>query len=451
MSEFLFQYHKVHPTTWVYLSSLLTIGLFFKFSRVWSVRNLDLLGLIMLAPGLLMVEYGLAQSSAQIEQYGYVWLFVTGGLFMIRLLLDPIMVRRPLLEPNLSPGAMTFLGVAAVLFLLANVLNSKMEPDDLVGVKSAEHVQSLEQPEPGEAQDLSIHGPGYPLLHLLPTLSTQALMIDAHDTVQQRDLGRDRVRVATARITAILSQLAIVIGMVLIGYYHFNNIRTGIAAATLYLLLPYSAQLSGRVGHVLPAALLVWAVVTYRRPFIAGVFIGLAISAIYYPVFLLPLWLGFYWQRGLLRFSLGVAVTVAISVASLAFISDSPASFWELVQQMFGWTSLAREGLEGFWGFGIIDPAYRYPVLVLLGAFCLSLAVWPAQKNLGTLLSCSAAVMLATQFWLPTGGGLYMAWYLPLMLLTIFRPNLEDRVALSVLGEGWFAKRKPKFGVVHAA
>jgi hypothetical protein len=451
MSEFLFQYHKVHPTTWVYLSSLLTIGLFFKFSRVWSVRNLDLLGLIMLAPGLLMVEYGLAQSSAQIEQYGYVWLFVTGALFMIRLLLDPIMVRRPLLEPNLSPGAMTFLGVAAVLFLLANVLNSKMEPDDLVGVKSAEHVQSLEQPEPGEAQDLSIHGPGYPLLHLLPTLSTQALMIDAHDTVQQRDLGRDRVRVATARITAILSQLAIVIGMVLIGYYHFNNIRTGIAAATLYLLLPYSAQLSGRVGHVLPAALLVWAVVTYRRPFIAGVFIGLAISAIYYPVFLLPLWLGFYWQRGLLRFSLGVAVTVAISVASLAFISDSPASFWELVQQMFGWTSLAREGLEGFWGFGIIDPAYRYPVLVLLGAFCLSLAVWPAQKNLGTLLSCSAAVMLATQFWLPTGGGLYMAWYLPLMLLTIFRPNLEDRVALSVLGEGWFAKRKPKFGVVQAA
>lgn len=451
MNEFLFQYHKVHPTTWVYLSSLLTIGLFFKFSRVWSVRNLDLLGLIMLAPGLLMVEYGLAQNSAQIEQYGYVWLFVTGGLFMIRLLLDPIMVRRPLLEPNLSPGAMTFLGVAAVIFLLANVLNSKMEPDDLVGVKSAEHVQSLESPEPGEAQDLAVHGPGYPLLHLLPTLSTQALMIDARDTQQQRDLGRDRVRVATARITAILSQLAIVTGMVLIGYYHFNNIRTGIAAATLYLLLPYSAQLSGRVGHVLPAALLVWAVVTYRRPFIAGVFIGLAISAIYYPVFLLPLWLGFYWQRGLLRFSLGVAITVAISVASLAFISDSPSAFWVHVQQMFGWTSLAPDRLEGFWGFGIIEPAYRYPVLVLLVAFCLCLAVWPAQKNLGTLLSCSAAVMLATQFWLPTGGGLYMAWYLPLMLLTIFRPNLEDRVALSVLGEGWFPKRKPKFGVVQAA
>jgi hypothetical protein len=68
--------------------------------------------------------------------------------------------------------------------------------------------------------------------------------------------------------------------------------------------------------------------------------------------------------------------------------------------------------------------------------------LWPAQKNLGTLMSCSAAVMLGTQFWHARGGGLYMAWYLPLLLLTIFRPNLEDRIALSVLGESWFYRRR---------
>ena len=58
MSEFLFHYYPVHPTTWVYLSSLLMIGLFFKFSRFWSVRNLDLVLLILLAPGLLLVHFG---------------------------------------------------------------------------------------------------------------------------------------------------------------------------------------------------------------------------------------------------------------------------------------------------------------------------------------------------------------------------------------------------------
>src|SRR6476620_8363621 len=57
MSEILFHYQKVNPTTWVYLSSLLMIGLFFQFNRFWSVRNLDLVLLILLAPGLLMVNH----------------------------------------------------------------------------------------------------------------------------------------------------------------------------------------------------------------------------------------------------------------------------------------------------------------------------------------------------------------------------------------------------------
>ncbi len=35
-----------------------------------------------------------------------------------------------------------------------------------------------------------------------------------------------------------------------------------------------------------------------------------------------------------------------------------------------------------------------------------------------------------------------MAWYLPFLLLTIFRPNLEDRVAVSVLKDGWLTRPK---------
>ena len=54
---------------------------------------------------------------------------------------------------------------------------------------------------------------------------------------------------------AILAHLAVVIGMVLIGLRHYDNIRTGIAAATLYLLLPYTAEMTGRVPHVLPGAI----------------------------------------------------------------------------------------------------------------------------------------------------------------------------------------------------
>jgi hypothetical protein len=28
--------------------------------------------------------------------------------------------------------------------------------------------------------------------------------------------------------------------------------------------------------------------------------------------------------------------------------------------------------------------------------------------------------------------------------MTVFRPNLEDRIALSVLGEGWFTRRRAR-------
>jgi hypothetical protein len=347
---------------------------------------------------------------------------------MIRLLLDPMMVRRPLLEPNLTVGGMTFLGISLLIFLMANVVNSKMTPDDLAGARGGTSASSPVV----RSEDQSLATWTRPLLHLL-RLSTQ--IFDRMQRVRRR--RKRTVRIATGRTMAILSHMAVVVGMVLIGYRHFDNIRTGIAAATLYLLLPYTAQLTGRVDHVLPAALLVWAVESYRRPLISGMLMGLAIGVIYYPAFLLPLWLGFYWQRGLLRFSLGVVITLALLVGSLAFTSDSMAAFWMQVQQMFGWTSLSPKEIEGFWSFHILEViAIGFGAVV---AFSFSLARGRVEElNVDEHLAPSAG----TQFWHPHGGGLYMAWYLPLVLLTIFRPNLEDRVALSVLG-GWFPAADP--------
>jgi hypothetical protein len=49
------------------------------------------------------------------------------------------------------------------------------------------------------------------------------------------------------------------------------------------------------------------------------------------------------------------------------------------------------------------------------------------------LIAYTAAVMVAAQFWHAYGGGLYIGWFLPLLLLTIYRPNLEDRVAIKVI------------------
>jgi hypothetical protein len=116
---------------------------------------------------------------------------------------------------------------------------------------------------------------------------------------------------------------------------------------------------------------------------------------------------------------------------------------WQSLRLMFGIVSPAMSGLDGVWkeSIGGWSPFYRIPVLAAFMILAFSMILWPAQKNLGTLLSCSAAIMVACQLWHGYGGGTFMAWYLPLLLLTIFRPNLEDRVALTVLGRSWFPRR----------
>jgi hypothetical protein len=438
MREVLIHYDPVNPTTWAYLSSLLMIALYFKFNRILSVRNLDLLGLIALAPALLMVQFGRVHANTNIEHAGYIWLFAVSGLFLLRLLLDTAMVRRPLLEPNLSGGGMTFLGVSLFAFLMANVIVGKPDAADVSGSERAADLVGRVAPT-DELNSLRTHGPGFPLLFVLPQVSTQSILgekgleeapVDTHGAAPTN--SAELRHVVTARVMAILSQLAIVVGVVLVSMRHFDNVKTGIAVALLYLLLPYTAMWTGSVTHALPGALLVWAIVFYRWPLVAGAIIGLAFGTIYYPMFLLPLWISFYWQRGMARFLIGLVVAVGIVILAAALTSKDTPMFLAHLQQMFGVALPEAANFSGAWG-KFWQPIYRYPIIAAQVGLSLSMAIWPAQKNLGTLIAYTAVLMLGTQFWHAHSGGLALAWYLPLLLLTIFRPNLEDRLAIAVV------------------
>jgi hypothetical protein len=431
MSEVLFQYYGVNPTSWFYLSSLLSIALFFKFNRVLSIRNLDLLLIILLAPGLLAVEFGLRRASSDALGIGFLWLFAVSALFLVRMLFDSTMVRRPMLEPNLTTGGLVFLGAALLVFLLANVISRRPQADDVATAATAERLGAG-----GASVDkdrLAKQGPGYPLLFLLPQIPTQRLFAPDSATEPPDAASHRAVHETTARIMAISSQLAIVSGMVFMAWRHFENVRLGIAAAVLYLLLPYTATMTGRVDHALPGALVVWAVAAYRRPMLAGGLIGLAIGTIYYPVFLLPLWCSFYWERGVRRFAAGVAAALLALVTALWFTSPDTGVFLGQLRQMFGWILPSAVSVEGFWALPFTDAVFRLPVLALFISLMTTLAIWPAPKNLGTLLSCTAAVLIGCQFWKAHNGGLFMAWYLPVLLLVVFRPNLENRLAVLML------------------
>src|SRR5271165_2414128 len=51
-----FDFNLPNSTTWFYFSWLLAMALFFKFSRLLSVRNWDVVTVFLLVPGLLLIQ-----------------------------------------------------------------------------------------------------------------------------------------------------------------------------------------------------------------------------------------------------------------------------------------------------------------------------------------------------------------------------------------------------------
>ena len=420
--------YRMDPTTWLYVASLMTIGIYFRFSRFFSIRNLDLIGIISFAPGLLLITHDL-------ERAGYSWLFVVSALFLIRLLIDPVFSRRPLMEPNLSSEGMTFMAFALMFFLIANIVTNRV----LETHTSSTRTPSTDSP----IWRVPVHrGPGYLPFYRAITFEERSLEPGSSPETQdalESDLEEHPTSTLIlgvgVKIVAIAAQCAIVRGMILFGLRHFDNLQTGLAAASLYLLLPYTSQLTARLDHIVPGALIVWALLMYRRPVIAGILLGAA-TIVYYPFFLLPLWIGFYLRRGLLRFLGGFLLILAVLVIFLLFISASWRDFGNDLAAMFGKHLLRTEGADGFWQYHW--PYFRIPIFAGFAVVCVSLGLWPAEKNLANLLSGTAAVLLAAQFCLIHQGGLYMAWYAPALILTIFRPTLEDRTAIRAVPRYWF-------------
>src|SRR3954467_3698797 len=104
-----------NASTWFYFSLLLVVALFFKFSRLLSVRNLDLVLVFLPVPGLLLIlEGGLVgsdptKSLPPMSWAGFAWLLIVSLLLLIRCLSDLALERRPALSPNLSPGGLAWL------------------------------------------------------------------------------------------------------------------------------------------------------------------------------------------------------------------------------------------------------------------------------------------------------------------------------------------------------
>lgn len=407
-----FEVDLPNDATWFYFTLLLAIALFFKFSRLLSMRNLDVISLFLLVPGLLLVRENPP------NWYGYLWLACGSVFFLIRCLIDLALVRRPALAPNLALGGLLWL--AGSLFLCIVTFACRQRDEGLVGLEPAALKQGKHQVE-----------------------------ATAAEAIPQE---RTNVQFWVGRTLAILCHLGIVAGLIIIGWRHFQDLHSGTAAATFYLLLPYTALHVWQTHHVWPAVLMVWAVAAYRLPTLSGSLLGLAAGTSYFPVLALPIWLSFYRGRGAGRFAGAFVLTGGACLAMIATALWFGGTLAETVNSAFllsDWQPWKVPHTPGLWEG--IHPAYRLPVFLGYLALVIGVSFWPSPKNLAHVLALTAAALIGIQFWYAREGGVYVLWYLPLLLLVVFRPNLLDRQPQPIQPETDWLHRygKTLLGWVH--
>ncbi len=430
-----------NATTWFFFSGLLALGFFFKFSRLLCIRNLDVVTLFLLVPGLLLLQEARSQptaaekelaatvtsavgansaqvlapplaglgnlarlnrgaptwTSGRLRWFGYLWLLCGSVYFFIRCLLDLVLVQRPALTPNLNFGGLAWLA-GALFICLATV--AYRPPDTSAQLPAKE--TSL-QPPTRESK----------VLELAQRPFEEAFYLQ--------------------RTLAVVCHLLVALGLMVVGVRHFQDPAAGMAAATFYLLLPYTGFHVGQVIHVWPMAVVVWAVVAYPLPLLAGALLGVAAGTIYFPALILPVWLSFYWRRGMGRFLAAFVVTAGLCLLIAWLGDEDPADTVQEALKWSAWQPWKVPTTEGFWTG--VHWAYRIPVFIAYSAFVLTTICWPAPKNLAHVLALSAAILIGLQFWYADQGGIFVLWYLPLLVLLTFRPNLSDHRPRPLNGE----------------
>jgi hypothetical protein len=400
------EFRLPNAATWFYFSLFLTVALFFQFTRLLSIRNLDLLMLFLLVPGFLLIQEaaaleqaGQGTRAARGRALGYGWLLAGSAYWFARAVFDLALTKRPPVSPNVNIHGLSWLGVA--LFVGLTAVAVRPTPDqsaqELVGNRPASIVQ---------------------------VENTASAVVEQAQSSNGVGASPDAVQFWAARGLAMLCHAAVLVGLVMIGWRHFGDPTAGVAAAALYTLLPYTAYNIGQYHHVLPTAFLVWAVFCYRRPALAGWLLGLAAGTSVFPALLFPLWFGFFSSRGASRFGLSFLSATVASIGVTALVLWIGPSQLNLVTALHltEWKPWTVPTGESIWTG--THWAYRLPVFVLFVGFVAAVAFWPAPKNLSHLVAQSAAVLIGVQFWHADRGGQYVLWYLPLLLLMVLRPNL---------------------------
>ena len=223
--------------------------------------------------------------------------------------------------------------------------------------------------------------------------------------------------------------------------------HTALAAVTIYGAHPMIMGLGGHdyragglayVSHFAPSALVLTAFMLRRRPILSGLLLAAGAGLLFWPAFLFPLWLGWwFWRdrRSSLRFAAGFAIGGALILALVVLAArgsdESPVRLFleSTLEHQEG--SGEREygaSRHSFWGthprvasifhtplFG--TTSLFKPTFLAFAALCFAAAFWVRNKGAAQFAALIAMLASGIQLWKTHANGTYVGWYLGLLLI----------------------------------
>lgn len=411
---------------WTLLAPPVVLAIYFRFGRIWSLRNLDLALLLTISLGVVL--------GPKTGHNRITLLCVLTGVLLLRLLLDSFLQRRPRIDTNVNGPGLAVLGLTGLGLIVATTFDGLAQGADEASTRTTAAV-AADANSPSASSDESAKTPS-PTTVLLKrpavkiarevTRQVQPAKAEAADE-DSSDPNTAAQQIATGSLV-VFGHLMVIVGLITLGVKTFQDPKAGVAMAALYCLLPCTVIVPRAIQYILPSGLILWAFVAHRRPVVSGILLGLACGAHMFPFVLIPIWLVYYGRETGLRFAAAWIVVLAALFGGFAFVSSDVKSFLA--------TSLGSIEVGGFWILGgeltwssrQFDLTALIATAVGLAALLIGLAVWPRRKTFADLLAHSVAIVVAVFLWYSFQTDWFLPGVIPFVIAVAYRPKMLERV-----------------------
>ncbi|MBA3884453.1 MAG: hypothetical protein H0X67_01830 [Acidobacteria bacterium] len=451
---------------WIALIVALLVA--FDFQRLRNPRNVELLALV--AIGFLLFDVMRFFDLLEDPTYYRVMDWVFSGIVAISLVLFGVALvrlRRPHAtpwRPNLPTGALMTL---TLLLLGLNVLIGLARPPDdsswysNVGGQRLRERGTFPYGDPlFSGTPVATYSPVFYLAHIpfQKLLDPEPLNPAPYSRAEfDGGLPYYLAPVLAAQLTTVAFHLLAVAALFVAAWRQAGpEVAWGVTA--LYCGSAYVMGVGGTrdmiggmtfISHIAPPAVSLLAFACLPRPLLAGTFLATAVATLFYPMFFIPAWLGYYWgnRMAVLHFIAGMAlatVLIGVPVLTSSQAADGRGLIGTILHDTMGHQQdPAAYGSSpfGFWGLrGGIREALREPLVAgnyntspsflmfavfVVATFFLARGSTPAQLALLT-----GALAIGAQMWKIHATGVYVTWYYPFLLLGLFagrRDPLTER------------------------